>query len=110
MIADQPQVRFVDQGGGVEGVAGCFGGHARGGELPQFVVHKRQQVGRGPAVASRGRIEEAGHIGHDGRVYQLLAAEPQEYEGDRAPPPRGRYQQLNDVSFLAARSINSSMQ
>src|SRR5262249_54050388 len=46
--------------------------------------------------------------GHDGRVYQLLPAEPPENEGDRALPPRGRYQQLNDVSFPAARSIASA--
>jgi hypothetical protein len=74
----------VDQGGGVEGVAGGSGGHSRGGELPQLVVCVRQQVGRGPAVAGRGRIKEAGHLGHHGRVYQLLGAEPQENEGDRA--------------------------
>jgi hypothetical protein len=96
----------VDQGGGVEGVAGGFGGHARGGELAHLVVHERQQVGRGPAVAGRGSIEETGHIRHHGRVYQRLAAETRENEGDRALSPRGSYPQPNDVSFLAARSIN----
>jgi hypothetical protein len=82
LIADQPQVRLVDEGRGLERLAGGFGRHPRGGELAQLVVHERQQVGLGPAVAGRGRIEAAGHIGHDGRVYQLLAAEPQETEGD----------------------------
>ena len=42
LVADQPQVRLVDEGGGDEGVAGGFGGHARGGQLPQLVVHERQ--------------------------------------------------------------------
>ena len=65
---DQPQVRLVDQGGGVEGVPGVFGGHPRGGELPQLVVDERQQVGRRLAVAGRGGVEEAGHIGHNSRV------------------------------------------
>jgi hypothetical protein len=37
-----------------------------------------------------------------------LAAEPLENEGDLAFPPRGRYQQLNDVSFLAAWRITSA--
>jgi hypothetical protein len=104
LIPDQPQVRLVDEGGGVEGLAGGFGGHACGGELPQLVVDERQEVG-GLSVAGRGSIKEAGHIGHGARVYQLLAAEAQENEGELALPPLGGYQQLNDVSFLAARSI-----
>jgi hypothetical protein len=74
----------------------------------KLVVHERQEVSRGPTVAGRGSIEQAGHLGHDGRVYQLLAAEPQENEGVLALPPMGRSQQLNDVSFLAARSITAA--
>ena len=41
LISDQPQVGFVNQRGGVEGVAGGFGGHARGGELPELIVDER---------------------------------------------------------------------
>jgi hypothetical protein len=39
LVANEPQVRLVDQGGCVEGVAGGFGRHVRGGELPQFVMY-----------------------------------------------------------------------
>jgi hypothetical protein len=66
LIAGQPQVRLVDEGRGLERLAGGFGLHPCGGELPQLVVHERQQVGRGPVVAGRGSIEEAAHIGHGG--------------------------------------------
>ena len=72
--ADEPQVRLVDQGGGVEGVAGGFGGHARGGELPQLVVDEREQVGGGLAVAGRGGVEEAGHVGHAAECNRGVAA------------------------------------
>ena len=64
--ADQAQVRLVDQGGGVERVAGRLGGHARGGELAQLVVDERQQLGGGLAVARLGGVEEASHVGHGG--------------------------------------------
>ena len=56
---------FVDEGGGVEVLAGGFRGHARG-ELSQLVVDERPEIGRSLAVTDRGCIEEAGHIGHDG--------------------------------------------
>ena len=44
----------------------------------------RQQVCRGPATAGRGNFKVSGHLGHHGRVYQLLGAEPPENEGDQA--------------------------
>jgi hypothetical protein len=37
----------------------------RGGELPQLVVDERHEGDNRLAVASRGRLEEAGHIGAD---------------------------------------------
>jgi len=37
----------------------------RGGEFPQLVGDERHEVGSSLAVACRGRIEEAGHIGPD---------------------------------------------
>ena len=79
--------------------------HPCGGEFPQLVVDEREQIGGGPAVAGRSSIEQTGDIGHDGRVYRPVAAESHENEGDRALPLPDRYQLLNDVSFLAVRSI-----
>ena len=62
--ADQPQVRLVDQGGGLEGVARLLGGQARGGELAQLVVDEREQFGGGLRVAGRGGVEDLRDVGH----------------------------------------------
>ena len=57
LVADQPKVRFVDQGGGVKGVARVFGCHPSGREFPQLVIHQQEQVGSGLMVAGRCSIE-----------------------------------------------------
>ena len=62
--ADEPEVRLVDQGGGLEGLARLLGGQPGGGELAQLVVDEREQVGGGLRVAGRGGVEEAGDVGH----------------------------------------------
>lgn len=64
----------MDEGGGIQGVPGDFGGHACGREFPQLVVHERKEIGGGLAITRRGGIEEAGHVGHEGRVYRKVAA------------------------------------
>jgi len=80
----------VDEGRGLERLAGGFGRHPCDGELAQLVVHERQQVGGGPAVASRGSIEEAGHLGHDGRVYQLFGGITTRKRGRLGTPATGQ--------------------
>src|SRR5439155_2580743 len=65
---DQPKVCLMNQGGGLEGVVGGLTGHARGGELPQLVVHEREQVGAGPAVTGGGSVQQSRHIGHSASV------------------------------------------
>jgi hypothetical protein len=62
--ADQPEVRFVNQGGGLKGLAGRFGGHTNGGKLPQLVVDEREQVGSSLAVTRCGGFQELSHVGH----------------------------------------------
>src|SRR5205823_6102090 len=64
--ADQAEVGFVDQGGGLEGVAGRLGGHPGGGEFAQLIVDEREQVGGGTAVPGRGRVEQSADVGHGG--------------------------------------------
>ncbi len=64
LIPDESQVRFVDEGGGVERVARPFLRHPRRGELAQLAVDERQQVARGAAVAGRGSNQDLGHISH----------------------------------------------
>ena len=45
--ADQPEVRLVDEGGGLERLARLLRGQPRGRELAQLVVDEREEVGRG---------------------------------------------------------------
>ena len=87
--ADQPEVRLVNQGGGLEGVVGGLGGHARGGELPQLVVDEREQVGGGLAVTGRGGVEEASHIGHSAECNRYVR-ERKEASGTELPADPSR--------------------
>jgi hypothetical protein len=69
---DESEVRLVNQGGGLKGVVGRFGGHACRRESPQLVVHEREQVRGGLAITSRGGVEETGYVRHYDRVYRPL--------------------------------------
>ena len=105
--SDQPKVRLMDQGGGLEGVLGGLAGHARGGELAQLVVDEREQVGGGLAVTGRRGVQESRHVGHSASVTDVggasegkPAAEPPSVlspdayvpEGGRTLPQTRRYQ------------------
>src|SRR6516164_3785344 len=68
LVTDETQVRLVDQGGGVKGVAGRFGGQARGGEPAQLVVDEGQKIGGSLAVAPGGGFEHSGNVGHSASV------------------------------------------
>jgi hypothetical protein len=68
LVAHQPQIGFADQGGGVEGVAGGFRGHARGRELAQLVVDEGEQVGGRLAVTGGRGVQESRHVGHAASV------------------------------------------
>ena len=82
--SDQPEVRLVDQGGGLEGVVGRFGGHARGGEPPQLVVDEREQVSGGPAVTGGRGVQKSGQIGHRNECTRRRRR--QHWEPAAAPP------------------------
>ena len=56
--ANQPEVRFVDEGGRLKRVAGRFGGQPGGGEAAQFVVDQRQQLSSGVGVAPVHRAQQ----------------------------------------------------
>ena len=79
--ADEPEVRLVDQRGGVEGLAGRLGGHPRGGEPAQLVLDEREQVGGGAAVPGRRGVEQARHLEHGGQCNG--AGRPARWEIDR---------------------------
>ncbi len=62
--ADQPQVGFVDQLGGLDGLPGCFVGQSPGGQTAQFVVNQRDQIlGRFP-LAPLNRLQDDGDVSH----------------------------------------------
>src|SRR6266480_4936360 len=43
-IIDQPQIGFVENGGGLQGVAGALPAHVMVGEPMQFGLHQREQL------------------------------------------------------------------
>jgi hypothetical protein len=60
----QPEVRLVDQGGGLQGLPGLPLGHSLRRELAQFVVHRRQQLLAGVGVAPVKGVKDASHLVH----------------------------------------------
>ena len=56
--ADQPEVRLVDQGGRLQGVAGRLGGELGGGEATQLGIDQREQLGGGARVALGDGVED----------------------------------------------------
>ena len=56
LIADQPQVGFMHEGGCVERLAWLFVGELGGGKLAQLVVNQRQQFRGGGGITVSGRI------------------------------------------------------
>lgn len=62
--ANQPKVRFMDEGGGLKCLAGGFSCHPHGRELSQLVVDEGEEVCGGLAITGRGGIEEASQFGH----------------------------------------------
>ena len=71
---DEPHVRFMNQGGGLQGLAGLLLRQALGGEPPQFVVHQGEQLIGRSLVAVFDRREDARHVVHrpareGGRVF-----------------------------------------
>ena len=60
LVADQPQICFVDQRGGIERLSGRLRGHLRRGEFPQFVIHEGQQIRGGLNVAFLRRFKHEG--------------------------------------------------
>ena len=66
-VADEAEVGLVDQGGGLERLAGLLPGQPPGGELAQLVVDQGQELLGGPRLALLDRREDAGDVVHAGR-------------------------------------------
>src|SRR5262249_26925693 len=65
----QAQVGLMDQGGGVEGLSWLLVRQLLDGQLAQFVVDQRQELGGVGRVALRERRQDAGDIVHERRAY-----------------------------------------
>jgi hypothetical protein len=63
----------VDQGGGLQGLAGRLGRHPGGREPTELVIDQRQQVGGGSTVPGRGSVEQFCYVGHADSVYGRAA-------------------------------------
>src|SRR5262249_10730058 len=61
---DEPQVGFVDQGGGLERLPGRLLGHPLCGQLTQLLVDERQQLLGGVRVALLDGAQDARDLTH----------------------------------------------
>jgi hypothetical protein len=56
-LADESQVRFVNEGGGLESLPRHLAGQVAGRQLAELVVDEREQLGGGRGVTGRGGVE-----------------------------------------------------
>jgi hypothetical protein len=63
-LADQPDVRFVDQGRGLERLAGRLVGQLQSRQFAQLVVDQRQQLAGRVGLAPRGGVQDLGDVAH----------------------------------------------
>ncbi len=64
VLADQPQVGLVDQGGGLERLPRGFPGKLLGGQLAQLVINQRQQLAGGVRVAFGDGVQDLRDLVH----------------------------------------------
>jgi len=62
--ADQPEPCLMDQGCGLEGVAGRFLGHLVRCQLAQFLIDQREQFLCGFAIALLDALKDLGDVAH----------------------------------------------
>lgn len=62
--AAEPEPGFVDEGRGLQSLAGIFTRHLCGGEFAQLFVHERQQFGGGVRIALIQPLQDDGEFAH----------------------------------------------
>ena len=65
---DQPKIRLVDQGGGLERLAGGLACQPGGGQPAELVVHQGQELVGRPRLAPPNGLEHASHRSAHGGV------------------------------------------
>ena len=68
ILIDQPHVRLMHQGSGVQGMIWPLVNHFHGGQFPQLVIHQRQQLTRRGLIAGLDLLENLCDVAH--RVVQ----------------------------------------
>ena len=63
-VRAQPEPGFVDEGGGLECLAGGFAGHLLGGHLTQLGIDEFEETLGGAGVAAADRGEDLGDVTH----------------------------------------------
>jgi hypothetical protein len=66
--ADKAQVRFMDEGRGLEGLTGRLVRQPVGRQVPQLLINEREQAGGSLLVTGRCSINETTHVGHSSQV------------------------------------------
>jgi len=66
----QLQPRFMNQGGGLQGLPGSLTGHPGSGEFAKLLVNEREQFIRGLGVALLDGLEDAGDVAHGAGAYR----------------------------------------
>ena len=74
-VADQPDVRFVDECSGLQRLAGVFVCQLLRGQPAQFLVDQRKQLVRRVLIACRDGIKHATDVAH-GMVISVYRALP----------------------------------
>jgi len=64
-IAGEPQPRFVNEGGGLQGLASRFVGHLVRGQAPQGIIHQGQQFIGGFRIALLCGLKNARNVAHN---------------------------------------------
>jgi hypothetical protein len=101
LAADQPQVGLVDEGGGLERLAGLLVREPLGRQLSQFSVHDGQELFGGAGIAALDRGEDLGDLEH-GTQGKVATASSQ--CSIRSPPPsdKGRTRQKQGAALAAS--------
>ncbi len=103
----EPNVRLVDQSRGLENPARLLLGHLLGRQLPQLVVHQRQELLGGRRIAVVDLRQDAGDLGH-GSTRSRGIARPRLYHVVRSAPPSAPPEVvIGRVATRIMRSLNA---
>jgi hypothetical protein len=84
VVPDQSEVRLMDEGGRLEGLARPLPGEQVGGQSAELGVHEREQGGGGLRVAGGRRVQELCNICYFVIIYRAIPdgnGEPRERNG-----------------------------